>query len=287
MAALGWGATGLAMLAAGVAGSGALRLADWRADQKLRAVLLAASAPVVPPFVPEMLSDLPEPAQRFYRFVLQPGTALRTTALIRMGGKLGLGAKERPKFQQMKATQILAPPHGFLWQMRLAGPPWVTLSDAYGPEKSWSKLWLLGLLPLGRVSGNLDHRRSAFGRMVGEAVFWVPAAFLPAAKAGWDSLVWKALDHNTAEVTVCHQGLCQSVALSVDDNGCPLRVVFPRWSNENPDHIYRAQPFGGDLSDIALSGGVRVPMQVTGGNHFGTAQYHPFYRAKLDSIRFV
>lgn len=123
--------------------------------------------------------------------------------------------------------------------------------------------------------------------MVGEAVFWVPTAFLPTAQAGWDSLIWKALDHNSAEVTVCYQCLCQSVVLSVDSNGCPLQVVFPRWSNENPDRIYRLQPFGGDLAHISWSDGVRVPMHVTGGNHFGTTEYHPFYRAKLDSISFI
>ena len=73
-------ATGLGLLAAGIgasiAGCSALRLAYGWADQRLRVVLLRATSLASPPFALEMLSDLPEPVQRFYRFALQPRSSL-------------------------------------------------------------------------------------------------------------------------------------------------------------------------------------------------------------------
>ncbi len=55
---------------------------------------------------------------------------------------------------------------------------------------------------------------------------------------------------------------------------------------ENDEHVYRLQPFGGDLSEFETFGGFRLPTHVIGGNHYGTDLYHPFYRAKVGAVTF-
>jgi hypothetical protein len=232
-----------------------------------------------------MVADLPEPARRFFTFAIAPGTPLATAARIEMRGVLDLGSREAPNPSPMRAEQVLAPPHGFVWRVGMGGAMAVAGSDALGPDGSWSRFRILGGLPVARAGG-ADHRRSSFGRMVGEGLFWTPAAFLPAAGAGWDALDWKAVDAATARVTVRAGGLEQSADVTVDPEGRPLHVVFPRWSDVNEARAYRLQPFGGDLSAFETFGGFRLPTRVVGGNHYGTARYHPFFQAEVTDVTF-
>lgn len=276
-----------AVLAIGAGGIVALRIVDGRADVTLRDEILAASSAVpAPPFDPAMVHGLPEPARRFFLFAIESGTPLRTAAVIKMAGELSLGTRDDPRYQDMRAEQVLAPPFGFVWQVRTGGAMRVTGSDALGPARSWSRFRILDGVPVGRVGHDRDHRLSSFGRMVGEGLFWTPAAFLPAADAGWDMIEWHSVDADTAEVRVRAGDMDQSARVTVDGAGRPLRVQFQRWSNENDEHVYQLQPFGGDLSEFETFGGFRLPTRVIGGNHYGTDLYHPFYRAKVGAVTF-
>jgi hypothetical protein len=275
---------GVAVLAG--AGLAALRLADARADAALGDALMdAARAGTERRFDPVMVADLPEAARRYFMFAIAPGTPLSTVARIEMGGTLDLGSRDAPSARPMRARQVLAPPHGLVWSVRTGGAMAVTGSDALGPNGSWSRFRILGGIPVGRVSGE-DHRRSSFGRMVWEGLFWTPAAFLPDAEAGWDALEWESVDAATARVTVRHGGLEQSADVTVDGDGRPLRIVFPRWSDENPERAYRLQPFGGDLSGFETIAGFQLPTRVVGGNHYGTVLYRPFFRAEVTEVTF-
>ncbi len=274
-----------AMLLTGLAALLVLRLRDARADRALETDLRSPSGRERPRFDLSMLEGLPAPAARYLRFAIRPGTELRTIALVEMGGTLLLGTAESTTERPMLAKQILAPPRGFLWEVRLQGMGGVTGSDAYAPGGSWSRFRFLDLVPVGRVSQDADHLRSAFGRMVGEALIWTPAAFLAAAEAGWNEIRWHAVDPDTAAVTVRLGDLAQSAEVTVDGTGRPLRVLFQRWSKENADGIYRLQPFGGDLSEFREFEGFTLPLRVTGGNHYGTDLYHPFYKAEVKQIR--
>ncbi|WP_432816561.1 DUF6544 family protein [Sulfitobacter sp. JB4-11] len=196
-----------------------LRLLDARADRILARSLIADTTATPPRFEPAMLDGLPDPAARFFRFVMEDGAPLHTVARITMQGQLNLGLAEKATFQAMQARQTLAPPHGFVWQVRLGGLSKVTGTDAYRPDTSWSRFRLLDLIPVGRVSDNPDHLRSAFGRMVGEGLFWTPAAFLPATRAGWDQIAWHPVDAQTAAVVVRHNGLEQRAEVTVDAGG--------------------------------------------------------------------
>jgi len=261
-------------------------LAGWRAVDVLmagrawqRLVALQPSAP--PAFDASAIAGLPEPAQRFFRFAIEPGAPLHTVAQIRMQGEIGLGNRDDPNYQPMRALQIIAAPRGFVWRvsagqlLRLAG------SDGAVDGESWSRFWLYGLIPVGRSGGNSDHLRSAFGRCLAEALFWTPAALLPG-----EGIRWEQVGADTARVTVCHDGLEQSVDIEVDPQGQPVQVALDRWTDANPDKEFRLQPFGGYLSEFEKFGGYRLPTRVEGGNFFGTEEYFPFFRAQVTSIEF-
>lgn len=256
----------------------ALRLRDLALDMVAKSGLRALQ-PVDPAgFDPATVADLPGPARRYFLHTIAPGTPLWTVASIRMTGTLALGSKAVPSRRPMQALQILAPPDGFIWQVR-AGL--VSGTDAATPRGSYSRFRLLGIIPVGRAGGTLDHERSAFGRCVAEAVFWAPAALLPGP-----GIAWQGVDADTARVEVRRGALSQSVEIRVAADGQPLWVRFERWSDANPEKTYRYQSFGGDLSEFRDFSGFRLPTRVEGGNFFGTEDYFPFYRAEVGDIRF-
>ena len=80
--------------------------------------------------------------------------------------------------------------------------------------------------------------------------------------------------------------LTQSLELEVADDGRPVSVTIPRWSNVNPEGKWQVQPFGGTLGEFRRFGGFILPTRVDGGNYFGTADYFPFFRARVEEISF-
>jgi hypothetical protein len=183
----------------------------------------------------------------------------------------------------MRARQILAPPHGFVWLLSTGrGTMRLTGSDGLVSGRSWSRFWLLGMVPVGRAGGNADHLRSAFARAVAETMFWAPAALLPG-----EGVEWEAAGPDAARATLRHDGLSQAVEVTVDADGRPTQVAMARWTDANPERVYRLQPFGGYLSDFREFEGFLLPTRVEGGNMFGTGDYFPFYRVEVTDIRFL
>ena len=255
-----------------------LRLWDEHADRKewARLATLQSKNPSV--YEPVIVADLPEPAQRFFNFAIQPGTPLLTVAEIDMGGEFSLGTRIKPNYQPMDAMQILAAPNGFVWKVNIPGVISLSGSDTI----KWTRFRILGLIPVARMGIDMNHARAAYGRCVAEAVFWTPAALLPRP-----GVIWKALDQNTARVTVTHNGLTQAVELEVDAEGRPVVVHFMRWSDANPEKKHQLQPFGGQLSDFREVQGFRIPFNVEAGNMFGTDEHFVFFKAAVNAVRFL
>lgn len=262
---------------------GAVLLAGWRAldrksDRNTWNSLIELAGPVRGRFEPASIASLPEPAQRYFCYTIRPDAVLHRAVEIEMKGEIGLGTKDDPNYRAMSAQQVLAPPYGLVWKLE-AGP--ISGSDVGTPDRSWTRFWLFGVLPIVRVSGSEDHRRSAFGRVVAEGAFWAPASLLPG-----DTVRWEPLDNDSARAIVTFAGFEQAVEITVAADGRPTRVMIQRWSNENPEKVFREQPFGGDLSEFRDFGGYRLPTKVEGGNHIGTDKYFPFFKARVTTIRF-
>ncbi|MEL7446882.1 MAG: DUF6544 family protein [Pseudomonadota bacterium] len=228
-------------------------------------------------FQSSLVADLPEPAQRYFNYTIETGTLLKRVAEIEMEGELSLGRKGSPNYRPMKARQISAAPFGFVWSLKWNG---VSGSDGARAETSWTRFWLFNIVPIVHAGGD-DHRRSSFGRMVADSVFWAPASMLPS-----EHVTWQALGPDSARVIVRYDDLEQGVDVHVDAEGKPYKIVFERWSDENPDKVHRFQPFGGDLSGFESFGGYRLPTRVVAGNHYGTPDYVPFFKADVTDVQF-
>lgn len=253
------------------------RTLDRRSDDAAWKRLIGMETDNKHAFDPAIVADLPEPARRYFNYTIQPGTLLTSIVEIEMTGEFGLGTKAAPNYRSMRARQILSAPYGFIWSLRSGA---ISGSDGALPERSWTRFWLFNLIPVARVSGP-DHQRSSFGRLVADSVFWAPASMLPG-----DGISWQPLGDNSARVTMRKGALEQTIDVHVDNEGAPVRVVFQRWSDANPQRTHQFQPFGGDLSEFRDFNGYRLPTRVLAGNHYGTPDYFPFFKAKVTAIRF-
>lgn len=258
------------------------RHADHRADQALWRRLSAIQPGTPDRFQMAMVADLPEPAQRYFRFSIKAGTPLFSVAEISMTGLFSLGNKASPRYMVMKAQQILAASTGFVWKLNAGkGLIWISGSDAGMGTNSWSRFWLNGFVPVARAGGHSDHARAAYGRCIAESLFWTPAALLPR-----DGIRWQPVDKNTVRVIVAQADLQQAVDVTIDNEGRATAVSFMRWSNANPEKTFQLQPFGGYLSEFRWFGGFRLPTHVEAGNFFGTGAYFPFFIADVTAIEF-
>lgn len=254
------------------------RWRDLRVDEG-EALCLARFQPAAPErFDPQIVADLPDPARRFFHWAIAPNAELFTVAELEMQGQFGMGDKARPGYMPMTARQTLASPHGFVWSMR-AGRGLRRLSGS--DSGRWTRFWLAGLVPVARYGGTPNHRRSAFGRYAAEAVMWTPAAVLPRP-----GVTWRGIDENSARVTIEHLGMEQAIDLTVDAAGAPVQIAFTRWSNANPESVWREQPFGAFLSNGRVFSGIRIPTHVEAGNHFGTDAWFPFFVVDVTDLRF-
>jgi hypothetical protein len=280
---LRFGLIGAGGLAAGaVAITQGMRHSDRRDEERVWSAL-AGRADLSPErFQPAMVEGLPDPARRYFLRAIASGTPLRTVAVITMGGRFGLGTRDEHQFHPMQARQILAPPYGLLWVARFgAGMSQMDGSDSLLDGEAWTRFWVGRLLPVARGGGSGDLARSAVGRLIGEGL-WAPASLLPGR-----GVRWEAVDADTARAFMRVNGEDHAFDLKVAPDGTPLEVSLRRWSNVNPEKVFRWQRFGASFEEVGTFEGFTIPTRVKGGNHYGTAEYFPFFQAKVGLVEFL
>lgn len=276
----------VALAALVVAGLAVGLWAHSRDQARMRAVWAAlerAREADPPRFDPAEIADLPEVAQRYFARAIEPGTPLHRVVRLRMEGSFVLNGNTLP----MTARQILAPPaQGFVWQaevgsglMRFAGSDGFHAHGGHAAS-CWTRFWLHGLIPLVRIADTDDHARAAATRVMLEAV-WAPASLLPRYGAQWVQTGPDSAEVRYADV----QGI-EPMHLTLDATGNPVEVSALRWTDANPDKVYRLQPFGGRLLEMTRHQGFLVPTRVEMGNMWGTPAYAPFFHATITRVDF-
>lgn len=251
---------------------------DARAAQAVWSALRALHEKAPHRYDPAMVAGLPAIARRYFEFAIAPGTPLHRVVDLTMHGEFLLNGRALP----MRAEQILAPPHGLVWRARIGrGLLRLSGSDGYHAGRtSWTSFWLLGIVPLARIRGGQDHARAAAARLAMESI-WCPAALLPQHGA-----VWRQVAEHVAEIDFSTLPGIAPVRITFDDVGRPVELVTQRWSDANPERIWRLQPFGGRVLAYGEQQDFRVPFELEIGNGYGRADHVPFFRARISSLRY-
>lgn len=123
---------GRVALGLGIGGLGVLAAIKHRDDRYVEGIWrsLEQSGGRGEPFTEEMISDLPDPARRYFLHAIKPGTPLASKLHWRYSGSMRPG-KGMP-WMSLRARQILVKERGFVWKARASkGPLVLTASDHY------------------------------------------------------------------------------------------------------------------------------------------------------------
>jgi hypothetical protein len=250
--------------------------------EKAYAEVAACQGPPLKRFELTDIAGLPEIAQRYFRHAIAPGTPLYTVAELEMEGTFLLGGKEKFQTYRLFARQALRPPDQFVWISKMhSGAMTISGSDALVRGEAWTRFYLLGLVPVAQDRTTPDLVRSAQFRAAVEGALWLPASLLPENGAQWEQV-----GLNEAQVTLRRFRPELVVRLKLDEAGRVREVVGQRWSNANPDKVFRSQPFGGTMLAEATFQGFTIPAEVAVGNHFRTKDYLPFFQVRINKAAY-
>lgn len=249
--------------------------------QAIYAGILSQASPATQVYSPEMVSHLPEIAQRYFNHAIAVGTPLATTVELHMIGEFRLGEKDKYKRFDMQARQILSPPRAFVWMADMkSGPTVVNGSDGFYQGQGWVRFWMFRAIPLVQAAGDENLNRAGTARPLVESV-WAPATLLPQNGARWE-----ALDPSHAKVSFGAGDDLLEMILTIDNSGRPLDISTQRWSDVNPEKKYKYHTFGGTLDAEATFGGFTIPSDVNVGYHYGSKAYFPFFTGHISNAVF-
>jgi hypothetical protein len=169
-------------------------------------------------FDPRTVEALPEPARRWLRFAIAPGTELRRCVELELHGRIRLG-----RWRSFRARQVLVGGCGYIWaeRTRLFGLPlsgYDRLTAGHGEMRHA----IAGRIPVVSATG-ADITHSAAGRLVAEMLL-VPAAALD------PGIRWSAVDEDTVTVTVPFLRHHYELTLCVAPDGEPRAAALRRWA---------------------------------------------------------
>jgi uncharacterized protein DUF6544 len=225
----------------------------------------------------EMLEGLPEPARRYFLHAIQPGTALAASVELQMTGFIRLF--RTGDWRPLRASEMLCPPHGFVFRASTGGWPRIVGHDIYRAPAGVARWIVFGLFPVMRASGP-GVSRSARGRMAGELIF-LPSALLPQ-----NGVEWSSAGADTAEASFVVDGEPYRLALTIAPDGVLRSVVVNRWGDvETEDGKFHELAFGGTVSQERTFGGYTIPTRLNAGWRPESDSYFEFFR--LDELTAV
>jgi hypothetical protein len=272
------GRIGIAALVVAVGALGglvALRVADDRYVDEVWAGLerVPAGGQV---FSEGMVAGLPEPARRYFRHAIRPGTPLAARVRLAQEGSIRLGGDWAP----FTAEQVLTAGQGFAWKVRarIGGLPFAG-ADHYAQGQGRMRLAALGLVPIVNETGP-DLSRSSIGRLVVEYM-WLPSALLPQAGAAIE-----AVDADRFAATTTVGAESTRLVVTVDRDGRLVASSIERYGNQTDDKLYRYIPFGIEAEEEGRFGGYTIPTRVRAGWWFGTDRYEEEFRFGITGARY-
>lgn len=249
--------------------------ATHRARTLARGLRGPLPAHLPPSFDPSMVDELPEPAQRWLRHAIEPGTLMFEAVEIQMSGEIKLGT-----WRPFTATQAVVPDAGFVWAARthLAGLP-VRGYDSYALGEGRMKWRLLGAIPVASAP-EYDATRSAADRLAAEAVL-VPTSLV--------SATWRPADDRDSATFLRHVGHRVArgrVTVRVGPDGQLRSISMLRWGapggGDYAQHVFEVS-FGGEY----LVDGIAVPDCWSAAWVDAGGRRQEFLRASIDTADFL
>ena len=167
------------------------------------------------------LAGLPEPVQRYFKYVLKEGQPYISYASITHGGQFKTGLEKdwiNIKGEQYATTEK----PGFIWK---GTTTMFTARDMYIADKGRLVVSLLSLINVVDAKGE-QYNQGELLRWMGESVLY-PTNFLPGEK-----LQWFAIDSQTAKLTFNYNGLSLYFIITFNEAGEIIQMETKRYMDK-------------------------------------------------------
>ncbi|WP_254764360.1 DUF6920 family protein [Natrinema marinum] len=256
----------------------AARRFDGRIDDRVTALLESAEPHPDGAFTRDDLEDVPAPAARYFRTVLEEGQPYTQTVRLRQRGEFRLGGADG-SWKRLEATQhVTTRPPGFVWDATIAVAPLLSVRvvDLYARGEGLLRARLRSAIPVASAGPSPEMNEGELVRYLAEAA-WYPTALLPARGVEWEPID----DDDAARATLEHGGATASVVFHFDDRDEIERVTAERYRQEDESYA----PWTGRFGDYEDRDGRRVPTEaeVEWNLEDGDLSY---WRASVDAIEY-
>jgi len=174
--------------------------------------LVAAAKPVGRTVTEDMVAALPPPVQHFMRSAGVIGTTIPSVVRLKQAGRMR--SAPTASWMQFEGDQVYTvDPPGFVWRAYFVSRslPIVFGRDAYSGGNGSILMKALGTVEFADLSGD-ELGAAGLMRYLNE-MMWFPAAYLG------PNVSWRAIDDNSAEVSIIDSGLTATATLFFDDAG--------------------------------------------------------------------
>jgi hypothetical protein len=197
-----------------------------------------------------MLQELPSSVQKYLRYSGVVGKPWINTVSLKQAGQM----KPSPQgkwFPIVAEEYYSVNPPGFIWRAR--GPKeWLPIihgRDSYLGGKGQLLIKLVSLFPVANGRGE-ELDQGAMMRYLNE-MMWFPTAFLG------KNVSWKAIDENSAQVTLAVEGKSVNAIVYFDDQGKLVNFVAKRYMSKGTG--FSLETWETPISDYCEFNGFKLP----------------------------
>ena len=203
---------------------------------------------------PEMLTNLPDPVQRYMAHTGVVGTPWIESVRLKQAGTFRTG-EDRPWMPVTAEEFYTTNPPSLIWNARfkLFGLPLLRAKDRYESGQGHMYGKLAGLYTVFDARGE-ELNQATMIRYLNE-IMWFPTAFLG------DNINWQAIDEHSAKVTFTDCGKSVSAQMFFDDDGRLTNFSTMRY--REIDGAFSLDPWSTPISEYGRLAGLNLPVRGT------------------------
>lgn len=232
---------------------GSARLLHNRRIQNVRRALSATPSQEV--FSEELIADLPDVVQRYFRHAIQPGAPLVSSGKMQIRGR----SKVEPEAEYMSFVEqrTITPHRGGLWELRVETKPWKLAWGYYADGTGREESAYYGVIPIRMINTPLHISKVFLERSMFESIF-VPSTLLPQ-----HGVTWEARDQHHACAKLAVDGQTLALDLTIDDQGSIKQVLFDHWNIKGTGYKWRYIPCSYTIHAENTFDGYTIPSHYT------------------------
>ncbi len=195
----------------------------------------------------QQLAALPEPVQRYFKYVLKDGQPYISYVRLKHDGQFKTDLK-KDWVNIIGEQYFTTKKPGFIWKGTTS---MFVARDMYLSDEGRLIATILSTVNVVDIHGKQQYNQSELLRWLSESV-WFPTNLLPS-----ENLQWTGIDSSSARLTFNHNGLSLFYLISFNEKGEIIQMETKRYMDEKRLETWIIKPFKYEEKD-----GVIIPTQA-------------------------